>query len=109
MLTPCGCAQDSILLAQLIRVLAVVLECARRSLNVPDMVSALLELMWHLRYHDEPGMCQRQCASAAAHFLLYQPCAKQPLHVLHQFCVHADEIQLCWMLGGIELSTRLQS
>ena len=50
------CIQDSLFLAQLLRVLAVVIECARFSQHVPAMVEHVLAAIWTVRFHPEPGM-----------------------------------------------------
>ena len=58
------CPQDSLFLAQLLRVLAVVIECARFSQHVPAMVEHVLAAIWTVRFHPEPGMGWQYLAGA---------------------------------------------
>lgn len=53
-------AQDFALLAQLLRALAVVMECARASTSTPSMARQVMELVMTTRFHEQ------SCESAAA-------------------------------------------
>ena len=55
------------MLASLLRVLASVLECARHALSVRDMIVKLLDLVWHVRFHDEPGTRGTRCVFGGRH------------------------------------------
>lgn len=53
-----GRTQDSVVLAHVVRVLAVVLECARHSLDGRTMSKSLLELVLMVRFHDDASTLQ---------------------------------------------------